>query len=329
MVHLPDIYFLPEWGQCFAEKEQGGELRIFELKHDLGHVYYQFILRPIPINLGGEMYYDTITPYGFSGPIVLESVPGKVQELQAVFDQTFQQYCDDNKIVSEYIRFSPWVKNLENFQETYETQNQRTTIYIDLTGNDFFMEEFSSSSRRQVRRAQKNHVEIEFDFDGSTIGEFHRLYEITAKKHDMEEYYLFSKEFLEHSFHQLAGNLFLINAKHEGTYVSSCMVVHHGENVHYHLMANDPAYFHLAANSLVIYEVCNWGVANKKKRFHLGGSSGDEQLDRFKRNFTKMEPLDFLAGKKVRNEAVYEKLVQYKRANGRIENVNYFPLYRG
>src|SRR5690606_31972803 len=114
-----------------------------------------------------------------------------------------------------------------------------------------------------------------------------------------------------------------------GKYVSSCLAVHHGDNVHYHLMANDPEYYHLAANSLIIYEACTWGVANGKKKLHLGGAGGDEQLDRFKRNFTKTEPLDFLVGKKVRNKKVYDELVQLKKKNGGIGNVGFFPLYRG
>ncbi|MCM3610428.1 GNAT family N-acetyltransferase [Planococcus sp. MERTA32b] len=329
MVNLPDIYFLPEWGKSYEDKEQDGEQRVFELKNGWGHVYYQFILRTIPIDLHGETYYDIITPYGFSGPVILECMPDKLDELQSAFDDAFQKYCDDNKIVAEYIRFSPWIKNAENFKEAYEMRNQGTTIYIDLAVKDFFMDEFSSSTRRQVRRAQKNDVEIEFDFEGSTIGEFHRLYELTAKKTNMDEYYLFSKEFLEDSFRQLKDNSFLINALHEGKIVSSCLVVHHGDHAHYHLMANDPEYYHLAANSLIIYEACSWGAENNKKMFHLGGGGGDVHLDRFKRNFTKTEPLDFFVGKKVRNEAAYEELVEYKRNNGGIGSSGFFPLYRG
>ena len=329
MVNLPDIYFLPAWGKSYEEKEQDGVQKVFELKNEWGRIYYQFILRTIPIDNDGKTYYDTITPYGFSGPVILKSAPDTLDKLLDSFEKAFQEYCDDNKIVAEYIRFSPWVKNAENFRNVYEMRNQGTTIYIDLTVNDFFMEEFSSSTRRQVRRAQKNDVEIEFDFEGFTIGEFHRLYELTAKKTNMEEYYLFKKEFLEDSFQQLKDNSFLINARHEGKCVSSCLVIHHGNHAHYHLMANDPEYYHLAANSLIIYEACNWGTSNNKKMFHLGGGGGDEHLDRFKRNFTKTEPLDFYAGKKIRNETAYEELVEYKRNNGGIESSGFFPLYRG
>lgn len=162
MISVPDIYFLPEWGKYFEEKEKNGEIRLFELKHELGHVYYQFIIRPIPIDIEGGIYYDTITPYGWSGPIVIECAPNRVDELCTQFNEKFQSYCEQNRIVTEYVRFNPWLKNLEDFREIYETRNHGTTLYIDLTVKDFFMEEFSSKARTQVRRAQKNNLEILF-----------------------------------------------------------------------------------------------------------------------------------------------------------------------
>lgn len=330
METFPDIYFLREWGQAYQSKEKGGELKQFELKNEIGHVYYQFIKRKTPVQTDNQEYYDIITPFGFSGPVILECVTGKRKELSEMFNDAFQEYCMENNIVTEYVRFNGWINNLEDFKDFYDTRDHGTTVFIDLTVGDFFMDEFSSNTRRLVRKAQKNNVEIEFDFTGSSSHEFSRLYEMMVQKNEVtNEYYQFSEEFIRNSFNYLEGKQFFINAKYEGKYISSVLIIHHGDYLHYHLAANDPAYFRLAASSLITFEACRWGVENEKKTFHLGGASNDENLHRFKTGFTKTEPLELLIGMKIRNHEAYKDLVDVRATMGDPPDENYFPLYRG
>lgn len=328
-MQVPDIYFLPEWGKFFEAKEAGGEWRMFETKNEKGHVYYQFIVRPTPVQVDGARYSDIITPYGFSGPIILKCEEGQRQQLAAEFQEQFQRYCEEQRIVSEYIRFNPWLRNRLDFEDYYEFRDNGHTLYIDLTGEDYFMEQFSSPSRRQVRKAVKNNVSIEMDFTGESASEFHRLYDLTARKNNIEDYYLFSLESLHASFEVFKGKQFFINAIHEGSYISSSLILHHGDYMHYHLAANDPSTYPLAGNSLVISEACRWGVENGKKELHLGGAGSDENLYRFKRNFTKAPPLELLMGKKIRMPEAYDQLSEAKKAQEGIKHPGYFPLYRG
>lgn len=71
-------------------------------------------------------------------------------------------------------------------------------------------------------------------------------------------------------------------AKYEGRYIFAAMFVYHGDYLHYLFAANDPEYFHVAANSLILDEGCKWGVQHHKKEMHLGGAS-TEELFRFKK----------------------------------------------
>ncbi|MGH2318588.1 GNAT family N-acetyltransferase [Planococcus sp. SE5232] len=324
---LPDIFFLPEWGSAYAKQEKGKN-EVFEFVTDFGRVHYQFVVRPIPIEVVGITYYDTITPFGPGGPLIISCAAGRKKELVAAFDAAFQEYCMDHHIVSEYVRFNSWVKNAKDFEEIYSIDNRGISMYIDLTVDDYFMEEFKSSTRQQVRRALKNNVEIEYDYTGSTVDEFHRLYEIMANRNNIPNHYRFSKELLAESFTLLKGKQFIVYAKYEGHYISGSLYVHHREFLHYHLAANDPEFFCVAGNSLVLNEGCRWGVEHNKKQLHLGGATSDE-LYRFKRGFTKTTPLDILTGKKIRNEMAYKLLSDYQLSRGAIENPDYFPLYRG
>src|SRR5690606_10786356 len=88
---IPDIFFLPEWGKAY-ESQDHGENCIFEFRNGKGHVFYQFIKRPIPIDAGGMQFYDTITPFGQSGPLIVECEKGKEKELADAFDGAFQVY---------------------------------------------------------------------------------------------------------------------------------------------------------------------------------------------------------------------------------------------
>lgn len=323
----PDIFFTPEWGKAY-ESHDHGEMRIFEMKNAMGHVFYQFILRAIPITFGSVIYYDTITSFGLSGPVILNCIPGKKKELAAAFDKEFQQYCQENNIVSEYVRFSSWLHNVDDFENVYGVDNRGITMYIDLTVEDYFMQEFKSGTRQQIRKALKNDVEIEYDYTGSTIKEFHRLYMIMAKKNDIPDHYMFSEKLLAESFEHLKDKQFIVYAKYKGHYISGALFLHHGDYLHYHLAANDPDFFNVAGNSLIIDEGCRWGVEHGKKELHLGGAS-TEPLYRFKRGFTKTEPLAIYTGKKVRNPEVYNLLTNYNLSMNKEVDTGYFPAYRG
>ncbi|TWT27311.1 GNAT family N-acetyltransferase [Planomicrobium sp. CPCC 101110] len=324
---VPDIFFTKEWGKAY-ERHDLGEMRIFELKNETGHIYYPFIMRPIPAVVGSVVYYDTITSFGLSGPLILECLPGKKRELTDAFDREFQSYCEENHIISEYVRFSSWLNNAEDFRNIYDINNRGIVMYVDLTVEDYFMQEFKSCTRQQIRRAWKNNVEIEYDYTGATIQEFHRLYMIMAQKNNIPKHYMFTEELLAESFNQLEGKQFIIYAKYQGQYISGAIFMHHGEYLHYHLAANDPEFFNVAGNSLILHEGCRWGVEHGKKELFLGGAS-TEPLYRFKRGFTKTEPLPIITGKKVRNPEIYASLTKWNLIMNKDADTGYFPAYRG
>lgn len=321
---IPDIFFLPEWAGTY-ESQDRGVAELYEFEHPLGRVHYTFIKRSIP---GSADYFDTITPFGLNGPLITDCRPGAEKELATAFDEAFQHYCEDNNIIAEYIRFNPWIANIEHFGELYGIDKRGIAMYVDLTTGDYFMDEFKSGTRQQVRRALKNDVTIEFDFTGETLADFDRIYQLMATRNSIPEYYLFTPEFLADSFRKLGDKQFIINALHGGERISTALMVHHGDYLHYHLAANDPAYFKFAANSLVLSEACRWGVENGKTQLHLGGASS-EQLYRFKRGFTKTEPLDILTGKKIRNHEVYGRISKAKIDADPETDTTHFPVYRG
>ena len=194
MEELPDIYYKKEWKELYAEKDNGVPEE-YKLKCKYGTIIYPYIKRSIK---GETEYFDIITPYGFNGPIILNS--SDRQKLVEEYEQDFNKYCKEKGIIAEYIRFSPWFKNYLDFQDYYELKLNKKTIAIDLTVDDILMQEISSRTRNKIRNSIKKGVEIKFDFEGKTVDDFYRLYQKTISKNNIGEYYWLSKEFLKKHF---------------------------------------------------------------------------------------------------------------------------------
>ena len=319
-MNYPDIYYMPQWAQANAERDDGvAEHYCYECEH--GVIYYPYIKRAIKTKVNGQSYFDTITPYGFNGPVVISATDK--EKLLEEFDADFTKYCMDNHLVAEYVRFSPWLKNHLDFCRYYSLKQNNKTLYIDLQKN-FFAQEFSSERRNQVRRAQNNGVIVKFDFAGVYIDEFCRLYEQMADKNHISPYYMFSKSFILKVFQALRGHVFIAIAWYNGIPISASMSLYNGERVHGYLSGNDYGYISLGASILMYYEVAKWGQERGIKEFHLGGAT-NESLYQFKKNFTKEGILDYFVGTRIRNEQIYSELVDL---NGR-NNSGYFPEYRG
>mgnify|MGYP003300372680 CR=1 FL=1 len=322
---LPDIYYLPEWGELYACRD-GEEFGCYKFQHEDGTVVYPYVLRKTPETGDGEIYYDIITPYGFNGPCIIGAKTDDHRRLIEAFDKNFAQYCKDYHIIAEYVRFSPWLKNTEDFGDLYQLRDNGQTIAIDLTVEDLMRDEFSSKRRNQIRMAQRKGVTVEFDETGETVEEFHRLYQNTVSKNEIGSYYQFPVDFLKQHFQQLGHHICIANAKVEGKTISSSFILQCGEHLHYHFSANDYEMSVYQGNSLMLYETAKRGKAFGCKYLHLGGVGvAEPSLMHFKLSFTKNGVFPFVVGTRVQNQKVFDMLnEQYA---GTMET-NYFPPYR-
>lgn len=323
----PDIFYLPEWAALNQVMDHGVADSFLYLS-DLGCVLYPFIKRKVDIALSDIPYYDLVTPFGYNGPCIIESKEGFRQQLVADFDASFRKYCFENHIIAEYVRFSPWLNNVEDFRQIYNLKISDITVHVDLSGPDFFMDEFTSGGRNNVRKAQKYGLCVGFDYDGHSLSELEHLYNAMVDSHKIPSYYTFRHDYLVGLFDRMKSHVFIMNVLKEGTCVSSSIFLHHGESMYQHILANDPEYLHLNVSSLTIYEACKWGKEHGAKNLQLGGGGkGDNaaNLIRFKKNFTRKGILPLYVGYRVLDDAIYNLLLQ----KCGFCNNNYFPQYRG
>ena len=331
-----DIHFFPQYAQTYALNNEG-EAHCFICKkgsNDL--IIYPFLKRRInELDLYKDLsdeYYDIVSPYGYGGYLRNRycSIDMKY------FFKLFQNYCKKNYIISEFVRFNPWLKTQDECGEFVEVSRWNQVVAIDLTkSNEEIWADFDSKNRNRIRKSRKNGVVIKQDLNFTFIDEFCRLYFQTMDRKDALSYYHFNKQFFQNMISLLSPNITLFHAFVENKIIASMMVLYAKYFAHAHLACADAEYLNLAPYNLLFYEVALWAKKEGFKLLILGGgttSQADDSLLRFKKRFSK-KYFDFYIGKKIHNKEIYyfmcEKKLQYEKEKN-ITNINdnFFPLYR-
>src|SRR5699024_9784923 len=112
------------------------------------------------------------------------------------FEIEFQKYCNENNIVSEFIRFHPIVENAKDFQVCYEVSHIRNTVGTNLNDyDDPFQAEFSKSCRKNIRRALRDGISYKITKSPSDVSKFKEFYYSTMDRNNATEYYYFNDDY--------------------------------------------------------------------------------------------------------------------------------------
>lgn len=330
MIKLPDIYFTPEYGRLY-ERHEGGTFETYSYKTVLGEVYFQYIRRPLDSFEGYAHYSDIITPYGYGGPIFIDTEEKEKPELAAAFGRAFHAYCMEQKIVSAFIRFHPILDNARDFRAVFdEVIPIRKTVAIDLA-KDLFHDEFNSKLKSSNRHAEKQGISILYDADLKTMGDFVRLYYSLMNQKRTSEYYFFPESYFGELKKNCGNAAELVNAIQDGEIVASVLYFKYGDFMHTHLTASTPK--GNRARAVEIIKV-HRAVRAKEEGYrwcHLGGgfsNDPEDSLFKFKRKFSKSAPFDFYIGKSVYDREVYAQLEAIASGRQGLSDDSYFPSYR-
>lgn len=324
---IEDIYFDECYGKLY-EKIEDGKSMIFKLETNDGKITNQFIKRKIPINIFEKEYYDIITPYGYGGPIINFSNGNKEKLLQD-YEKAFKKFCEENDIVSEFVRFHPIFNNALDFQYIYNSEHIRNTLGTDLEKYENpVAQEFSKSCRKNIRQALNKGITFKITEKPNNISNFKEIYYSTMDRNNAIDYYYFDDEYFNNILNNFSDNLVLVEAIFEEKTIACGLYFVYNKMIHIHLSGTLSEYLYLSPAYILRYAITLWGKENGYKLIHHGGGRSnlfDDSLYKFKKSFAQNTEFNFYIGKRIWNESIFNLLCEYKNVD---KNIDFFPPYR-
>ncbi len=247
------------------------------------------------------------------------------------FYHIFKNYCIENNIVSEFVRFHPLYNNQAYSPGDVKNYPINETVVVDLSWPpDEIWENFTSACRNKIRKARRFGVKVSQDLRFENLDRFHELYINTMERLKAQPYYHIQKNWLYRLVELLSENVALFHAKYEDRIIMSAIFLISNQFVHYFLSGSDDDTSHIAANNLLLYEVALWAKNRGKEVLHLGGGlQPRDNLFQFKASFSPLRAT-FFVGKAIHNAEIYEELCRRKRVaeEGHAIDSDFFPKYR-
>lgn len=265
-------------------------------------------------------YFDFSTPYGYGGWIIEGS------NSEELFTQ-YRNWCADNGIISEFVRFHPVLGNHLCSDSAYDICQLGDTVTMDLSSQEIIWENITSKNRNMIRKAKKNGITIYTGRYPEIYENFKMIYDQTMDKDNAEDYYYFDSNFYESILNDLPYNAQVFYAVYEKKIVATSIMLVANGFMNYHLSGSLKEYSKLAPTNLLLYEAALWGNANGCRTLYLGGGVGsdDDSLFKFKKAFYRKDDLKrFYIGKKVFIEEKFNELIEMREP---IES-GFFPMYR-
>lgn len=316
-----DVYYTPEYYSLYQNYGDGtAYCFVYTDENDI--LLYPFLMNSIN-ELGyqlKERYYDIQGAYGYNGVISSSNSSSFISD----FHESFDKWCSENNIVAEFTRFNPLIDNYKLASPLMQLINDRLTVKLNLQLDieNIWMQQFNSSNRNHIRKAEKKGVYIE---ESKDYNAFIRLYEETMRKVGAEDYYFFPKNYFDELKELCDNNGLLCYAMYEGKPISGAVIMFSDDYAHYHLGARDLNYNKIAAQNVVFWYSIQKAKERGCKWFHFGGgTSGDEndKLLHYKRFFSQ-DTGEFWIGKRIHNQLVYDTILeQWKKMFPKSWNVN-------
>lgn len=178
---------------------------------------------------------------------------------------------------------------------------------------------FKSSTRRNIRRALAEGVEVKFLDGQGAVADFYRLNCVTRRDHGLPpQPWCFFEKIFEHII--AMGKGFVALALNQGRPIAGAVYFHFREEGIYKYGASDKHFQHLRANNLVMWEAIRWCCQNGIRSFSFGRTEPEnEGLLQFKRGWGTKE-----------DKVAYYKMNLYKNtfsaeSNGAISS---YPVCR-
>jgi hypothetical protein len=270
---------------------------------------------------------DLESTYGYSGPLTSSSDP----EFIAQAWESFDRWCQSERVVAEFIRFSPLLRNESLRSEGTMISHDRDTVAVrlDVTESELW-QSYRSVQRNMIRKALAlGLVAAETTLDEG-LAQFRKVYRETMHRLDADAYFLFSDAYFA-ALRKLAQPVRLFEVRSGEDVAAAGLFLVRGRRIHYHLSGSADGFRSGGATNLLLHAVATWGVQQGFAVLHLGGGRTADTADPLLRFKSAMSPLrlPFFTGRRVHDVGMYGDLCSLwlDQVQPRIRP-KYFLLYR-
>lgn len=260
----------------------------------------------------GELF-DIETPYGYGG-LTVKNIND--EDLKNYYAEK-KKWANNEKIVSEFIRFNPLLSNYKYADDESKILNVKSTVFIELKPEEELILELNSKNRNMVRKAIKNNINIEIVeplINTEEKERFIELYKQTMERNNASAFYFFNEEYFDDFFNDMKGKCKLFCAKYNGKTIASAIMIFNNKNMHYFLSGADREFMSLAPNNLLLFKAGVWGYSKGFHKFHLGGGVSDnDALFSFKKQFNEKGILPFYIGRTIFDSEKFNYLVELRK----------------
>lgn len=319
-----DVFYLNSYLRAFQMQEGGTPiLIIYENGNEyaINAVFKRDIAddKRFSGSLEKNKYFDLTSPYGYGGFI------GNIINKDNLI-QEWNDYCIKNGYICEFVRFNLFSVYREFYDGEVESRTHNVVRNLEMPLDEMWMD-FKQKVRKNVKKAQRNNLQIVIDTTGEYLDDFLRIYYGTMERNDAQDSFYFSREFFE-ILNEMKDNYVYFHVLHEGKVISTELVIYGAENCYSYLGGTDREYFDLRPNDFLKYEVIKWAQEKGLKNFVLGGGYGaDDGIFQYKTCLAPNGIVNFYIGRKIFHKQKYDNLVAMRSDS--IKNENYFPVYRG
>ncbi len=319
-----DTYYSPEYYQLF-ENNGFGLAKCFYFYKGNHFVLYPFLLNSVN-NLGYSLeqnYYDIQGVYGYNGIVSNTTENSFLSE----FYDTFDQFCSDENIIAEFIRYNPILKNHE-LEQRFEPIYILDNVMIDVSNNidEIWKNSFDNGVRKAVKKGIRNNL-IYDSYTGEEISddylhEFLKIYYSTMHRNKAKNFYYFTKQFFYNMQFLIPKNIHFSYVKKDEKIISVELNIVNKLNSYGFLGGTLAEYFSMSPNSFLRFELIKDLKKRGVKNYSIGGGiTKNDSKYKFKKSFSKKIDQRFYIGKKIHNNNIYSQVVtEWEKNSGHISN---------
>lgn len=321
-----DVFYLSSYAKAFQVQGEGEPILIHCVDEEENSAISVMFKRDIAEceyfkdKLIKNKYFDLISPYGYGGFLSDTSIT------ENMLDE-YKEYCKENNYICEFVRFELFSEYHKIYKGEVETRTHNVVRNLEIPIDEMLMD-FEHKVRKNIKRAQRDGLEILIEQNANHLDDFLRIYYGTMERNSANDSFYFDRKFFE-TLNEMSGHYVYIYVLYQEKIISAELIIYGTENAYSYLGGTDREYFNVRPNDFLKFEAIKWLKEQGIKNFVLGGGYGaDDGIFRYKKSLAPNGIVDFYVGKKIYNDEIYQELVSLKEKEYKINNMNFFPLYR-